>query len=88
MECGFSGRQGEDQPAVTGVDKFKAEDVAEKCAIRLGFFAVDDNVSAGNHLLFWLNAPSTGLLPGILTYVIEFTKKARQESLGSKGICD
>jgi hypothetical protein len=42
VECGFCGRQGKDQPAVTGIDGFEAEDVAEEFAVCLGIFAVDD----------------------------------------------
>src|SRR5712692_4450214 len=50
MECGFCRRQGEDQPASTRVHRLEAEDVAEKCAVRIGVFTVDDYVSARNHL--------------------------------------
>jgi hypothetical protein len=44
--CGFPGRQGEDQPAMTRINGFKTEDIAEKCAVRLGFFTVENYVSA------------------------------------------
>jgi hypothetical protein len=50
VECGFRGRQGEDQPAVARIDGLEAEDVAEECPVRFGVFAVEDYVSAGDHL--------------------------------------
>jgi hypothetical protein len=34
VECGFCGRQGEDQPAMTRIDGFESEDVAEEGAVR------------------------------------------------------
>jgi hypothetical protein len=54
--CGFSGRQGEDQPAMTRIDGFETEDIAEKCAVRLGVLTVDDYVSARDHLPLPRNA--------------------------------
>src|SRR5271163_3512563 len=54
--CGFSGGQGEDQPAMTRIDGFETEDIAEKCAVRLGVLTVENYVSAKNHL-FLLNGP-------------------------------
>jgi hypothetical protein len=36
MECGFRGRQREDEPAVAGINGLEAEDVAEKRAIGFG----------------------------------------------------
>jgi len=47
--CGFSGRQGEDQPAMTGINGFETEDIPEKCAIRLGVFTVENYVRPKNH---------------------------------------
>ena len=41
VECGFCRRQGEDQPAMTRIHGFEAEDVAEKGAVCLGVFAVE-----------------------------------------------
>jgi hypothetical protein len=35
---------------MTGIDGLEPEDVAEECAVRLGGFAVEDYVSAGDHL--------------------------------------
>src|SRR5437879_3338536 len=49
VECGFCGRQGEDQPAVTRIDGLESENVAEEGAVCLGVFAVEDYVSARNH---------------------------------------
>src|SRR5437899_9482508 len=51
VDCGFSRRQGEDQPAVTRIHGFETEDIAEKCAVRLGVLTVDNYVSARDHLL-------------------------------------
>src|SRR5208337_4953057 len=56
VECSFCRRQGEDQPAVTRINGFEAEDVAEKCAVRLGVLTVDNYVSARNHLPLLRNA--------------------------------
>src|SRR5712691_459631 len=50
VEGGFCRRQGEDQPAMTRIHGSEPEDVAEKCAVRLGVFAVDNYVSTRNHL--------------------------------------
>src|SRR5271170_6944237 len=50
VECGLCRREGEDQPAVTGIDRPKAEDIAEECPVRLGVFAVGNYVSARDHL--------------------------------------
>jgi hypothetical protein len=57
MECGFCRRQGEDQPAVARIDGLEPEDVAEEGAVRLGVFAVEDYVSAGDHLHLLKCAP-------------------------------
>src|ERR1022692_14857 len=54
--CGFSGGQGEDQPAMTRINGFETEDIAEKCAVRLGVLTVENYVSAKNHLSL-LNGP-------------------------------
>src|SRR6202167_2636435 len=50
VDCGFGRRQGEDQPAVTRIYGFEAEDVAEERSVRLGVFAIDNYVSTRNHL--------------------------------------
>src|SRR5258705_10737981 len=50
VECGFCRRQGEDQPAMTSIDGLEPEDIAEECAICLGVFAVEDYVSARDHM--------------------------------------
>src|SRR6266705_3005862 len=50
VDCGFSRRQGEDQPAMTRIHVLETEDIAEKCAVRLGILTVDDYVSARDHL--------------------------------------
>src|SRR5438445_3925683 len=56
VECGFCRRRGEDQPAMTRIHGFEPEYVAEKCAVRFGVFAVDNYVSARNHLPVLRNA--------------------------------
>jgi hypothetical protein len=50
VDRGFCRRQGKDQPAMTRIHGFETEDIAEKCAIRLGVLTVDDYVSARDHL--------------------------------------
>src|SRR6266567_3302937 len=50
VECGFRRRQGEDEPAVTCIHGSEPEDVAEEGAVCLGVIAVEDYVSAGDHL--------------------------------------
>lgn len=52
VECEFCRRQGEDQPAMTGIDAFEPEDVAQKCAVRLGVLTVHNYVSARNQVPF------------------------------------
>jgi hypothetical protein len=51
VDCGFSRRQGENQPAMTCIHGFEAEDIAEKYAICLGILTVDNYVSTRDHLL-------------------------------------
>jgi hypothetical protein len=56
VERGFCRRQTEDQPAAAHIHGFQAQYAAEKCAVRLGVFALDNYVSARNHLLLPRNA--------------------------------
>jgi hypothetical protein len=42
VNCGFRRGQGEDQPAMTGIHGFEIEDIAEKCAVRIGILTVDN----------------------------------------------
>jgi hypothetical protein len=49
VDCGFSGRQGEDYPAMPRVHGLETEDVAKKCAVRFGVLTIDDYVSARDH---------------------------------------
>jgi hypothetical protein len=53
--------QGEDQPAVTGIHGFETQDVAQEGAVPLGIFAVDNHVSARNHLPLPGKASNSGL---------------------------
>jgi hypothetical protein len=48
VDCGFCRRQGEDQPAMTRIHGFETEDIAKKCAVRLGVLTVDNYVSTGD----------------------------------------
>src|SRR6266404_3856293 len=50
VERDFRWRQREDQPTMPRIHGFEPEDVAEKCAVRLRVFTVDNHVSARNHL--------------------------------------
>ena len=49
VERRLGGRQGKDQPAMAGVDRGELENVAKEFAVGFRVFAVDDDVSAGNH---------------------------------------
>ena len=49
VHCNLGGRQREDQPAVTCIDRLVLQDVAEERAVSLGILAIDDDVSAVNH---------------------------------------
>jgi hypothetical protein len=49
VDCSFCGRQGEDQPAVASIYGLESEDVAEECAVGVGVFAMEDDVSARDH---------------------------------------
>src|ERR1700756_2931508 len=51
VDCGFSRRQGENQPAMTCIHGFETKDIAEKYAICLGILTVDNYVSTRDHLL-------------------------------------
>src|SRR5437762_4629588 len=50
VECGLSQRQCKDEPAVSRIRKFEPEDVTKKCAVSIGVFAIENYVSARNHL--------------------------------------
>jgi hypothetical protein len=50
VECRFSRRQREDQPAMTRINELESENVAEKYTVCFGVFTVNDYVSARNHL--------------------------------------
>jgi hypothetical protein len=56
VECGFCRRQSEDQPAMTCIDGFEPEDVAEKCTVSVGILTIDNYVSPRNHLPLLRNA--------------------------------
>ena len=45
----FGRWEGEDEPAVAGVDVVEVESVAEKGAVGVGVGAVEDEVGAGDH---------------------------------------
>src|SRR5437868_4738959 len=45
----LGGRQCEDEPAMSNVDRFKTQNVLEERAIRIGVLTVDNNVRAVNH---------------------------------------
>jgi hypothetical protein len=42
VECGLSGRQSENQPAMARIDRLETENVAKKSAVRFGVFTVDN----------------------------------------------
>ena len=50
MKRSFCWRQGEDQPAMTGVHGFESENISKKCSVRFGVLAVDNDVRTRNHL--------------------------------------
>jgi len=50
MESQLAGREGEDQPAASGVYGVEAENIFEEAPIRLSVVAEDDRVSAIDHV--------------------------------------
>jgi len=50
MDSQLGGREGEDEPAASGVDGVKSENIVEEATIRLGVVAQDDRVSAVDHV--------------------------------------
>jgi hypothetical protein len=50
MERRLCTGQGEEQPAMTRVHGFEREHIAKEGPIRLGIFAIDNDVSSKNHL--------------------------------------
>jgi hypothetical protein len=48
MERHFCGRQGEDQPSMTGIDRRKPKHIAKEDAVRIRIFAIDDDMCARN----------------------------------------
>ena len=51
VKCSFCWWQGEDQPAMTSIHGFESEDIAKKCSVRFGVFAVDNYVRTRNNFL-------------------------------------
>jgi len=47
MEADFRGREARNQPATAGINRRKAEDIANKSTIRFGISAEDHNVRTG-----------------------------------------
>src|SRR5258707_1603648 len=56
VECGLPRWQREDQPAMTCIHGLEPENVPEEGAVRFCIFAVNNDVSAGNHLPLLRNA--------------------------------
>jgi len=46
VKCGLKRRHGENQPAMSGVNRRKFKNVTEKGAVRFWILGVDDDVSA------------------------------------------
>jgi hypothetical protein len=59
VERGLCRRQSEDQPATTRIHGFEPKDVAEKCAVSLDIFTVDNDMSPRNHSPLLRNAPNS-----------------------------
>ena len=49
VECRLGGRQSEDQPAVTGIDRRQPKYIAKERPIRFCILAVDHDMRTGNH---------------------------------------
>ena len=49
VKCDLARGQGEDQPALAGVDGVETEDFLEEDSICFGVLAVHDDVGSGNH---------------------------------------
>src|SRR5260370_27011264 len=49
VECGFGGRQREDQPAVACIHRLEPENVPEEGAVGFRILAVNNDVSARDH---------------------------------------
>jgi len=49
MRGQFGGRQGEDEPAVAGVDRRELEHVSDECTNRVSVLGEDDCAGAGDH---------------------------------------
>src|SRR6266403_1060910 len=59
VECGFPRRQRKDQPAVARIHRLEPENVAEEGAVRFCIFAVNNDVSARDHLPLLRSASPT-----------------------------
>jgi hypothetical protein len=64
VDCGFCWRQGEDQPAMTGIYKLETEDIAKKCAVPFCVLTVENYVSARDHLSLRRTAGNRFYMPG------------------------
>jgi hypothetical protein len=51
MQGSLGRRQSEDKPTVAGIDGVEAENIAKKCAVRVGILGVYDDVRPRNHSL-------------------------------------
>src|SRR6266852_994720 len=56
VECGFRRWHRKDQPAMACIHRLEPENVPEEGAVRFRIFAVNNDVSAGDHLLLLHNA--------------------------------
>ena len=49
VDCKLGGRQAEDQPAASRIDRFETKDVAQEGAVSVGVRAFDDRVRSNEH---------------------------------------
>jgi hypothetical protein len=56
MNAKFSGRQGENQPTMPGIDRRKPKHVAKESANRAGIFGVDHGMNRVDHGVYFTTA--------------------------------
>src|SRR2546430_5412059 len=65
VECGLTGRQRKDQPAMAGIHRFEAKNVPEEDAVRFRIFSVNNDVSARDYVVLLPKASPTKKSTGV-----------------------
>src|SRR5216117_3308967 len=65
VECGLTGRQRKDQPAMACIHRLEPKNVPEEGAVRFRIFSVNDDVSTADHVVLLPKASPTKKSTGV-----------------------